>query len=164
MPGIYCLDANVLIEAWNSYYSPELCPTYWQVLERLGKANRIFLPEIVSDEITRTQDKLSEWLAVSGIRIRKNTSGSGLALSKIYRADERHQRLVDNIRGRSLADPWVIAHALETGACVVTKEKLTVELDAKRIRIPDVCRNMGVQCITDFQFLKATSVSFSCHH
>ena len=164
MPGIYCLDANVLIEAWNSYYSPELCPTYWQVLERLGKANQIFLPEIVSDEITRTQDKLSEWLAGSGIRIRKNTSGSGLALSKIYRADERHERLVDNIRGRSLADPWVIAHALETGACVVTKEKLTVEPDAKRIRIPDVCRNMGVPCITDFDFLKETSVSFSCHY
>lgn len=164
MTEIYCLDANVLIEAWNHYYSPELCPTYWHVLERLGKANRIFLPEIVSDEITRTQDQLAEWLAGSGVPIRKNTSDSGLALRKIYGTDERHQRLVDNIRGRSLADPWVIAHALETGACVVTKEKLTTEPDAKRIRIPDVCRNMGVKCITDFEFLKESAISFSCHH
>lgn len=164
MHKLYCLDANVLIEAWNSYYSPHLCPSYWDVLQKLGERNRIFLPDAVASEITKTQDELSNWLVGSSIPVRKNTSASGLALRKIYGADERHQRLVDNIRGRSLADPWVIAHALETGACVVTKEKLTAEPDAKRVRIPDVCRNMGVRCITDFDFLREADVSFSCHH
>lgn len=164
MPTLYCLDANVLIEAWNGYYSMPLCPSYWEVLQQLGKSSQIFLPDNVAEEITRTQDELSKWLAGSAIPIRKNTAGAGLALRNIYAADERHERLVDNIRGRSLADPWVIAHALETGACVVTKEKLTLESNAKRVRIPDVCRNMGVRCITDFEFLREAGVSFSCHH
>jgi predicted nucleic acid-binding protein len=164
MAELYCLDANMLIEAWNGYYSPELCPSYWEVIQDLGKRDRIFLPHDVAQEIIRTQDELSKWLAEGFIPIRKNTQGSGLALRKIYAADERHERLVDNIKGRSLADPWVIAHAIETGACVVTKEKLTSEPDSKRIRIPDVCRNMRVRCITDFQFLRELSVSFSCQY
>ncbi|MDR6805396.1 hypothetical protein J2Y45_002295 [Dyadobacter sp. BE34] len=54
----YCLDANVLIQAWNSYYSPKFCPTYWDVLNELGSAGRIFIPEAVRDEITRTDDEL----------------------------------------------------------------------------------------------------------
>ena len=134
------------------------------MLQDLGKNDRIFLPYDVAQEITKTQDELSKWLDEGSIPIRKNTQGSGLALRKIYAANERHERLVDNIKGRSLADPWVIAHAMETGACVVTKEKLTAETDSKRIRIPDVCRNMGVRCITDFQFLSESSVSFSCRY
>ncbi|MGM0531632.1 MAG: DUF4411 family protein [Bacteroidota bacterium] len=26
----YCLDANVLIQAWQKYYSPDICPGYWE--------------------------------------------------------------------------------------------------------------------------------------
>lgn len=54
----YCLDANVLIQAWNFYYSPKFCPSYWDVLNELGDAGRISIPEAVSDEITRTDDDL----------------------------------------------------------------------------------------------------------
>lgn len=43
----YCLDANVLIQAWQKYYSPKLCPDYWQVLNYLGAQNKKFIPEIV---------------------------------------------------------------------------------------------------------------------
>lgn len=164
MSQLYCLDTNVLVEAWNSYYSPQLCPSYWDVLKQLGGAGRIFLPADVAEEISRTQDALARWLDQSGILIRKNTQRVGLAIKAIYAADERHERLVDNIRGRSLADPWVIAHAMDAGACVVTKEKLTLEANAKRIRIPDVCYKMAVRCINDFDFLSEITVSFSCHH
>jgi hypothetical protein len=40
---IYCLDANVLIQAWQKYYSPKFCPDYWELLNELGKQGRIFL-------------------------------------------------------------------------------------------------------------------------
>ena len=162
MANLYCLDANVLIEAWNSYYSPRLCPTYWDMLARLGTGGRFFIPQQVAQEITRTEDKLADWLKNSRIPIRSNTESVGKALRAIYAANERHERLVDNIKGRSLADPWVIAHAMDTGATVVTKEKVTVEQNAKRVKIPDVCHTMGVPCITDFVFLEQISVSFVC--
>lgn len=39
----YCLDANVLIQAWQKYYSPVLCPDYWKILDSLGSEGRIFI-------------------------------------------------------------------------------------------------------------------------
>jgi len=59
-PQQYCLDANVLIEAWQKYYSPKFCPAYWEILNDLGKQGRLFLPKNVADEITRTEDDLAE--------------------------------------------------------------------------------------------------------
>ena len=58
----YCLDANVLIQAWQKYYSPELCPDYWDNLIALGKSERIFIPSMVYEEIVKTEDDLSAWL------------------------------------------------------------------------------------------------------
>ncbi len=33
----YCLDTNFFIEAWNKYYSPEFCRSYWDVIDDLAK-------------------------------------------------------------------------------------------------------------------------------
>lgn len=162
MAQLYCLDANVLIEAWNSYYSPRLCPSYWDMLAELGTSGRIFLPHAVGIEITRTQDALADWVKDKRIPIRANTEGAGRALRNIYAADEKHLRLVDSTKNRSVADPWVIAHAMDTGATVVTKEKATQETGSKRIRVPDVCHTMAVPCITDFAFLNEMAVRFTC--
>ena len=43
----FCLDANVLIQAWQKYYSPKICPSYWDMLNELGANNIIFMPEMV---------------------------------------------------------------------------------------------------------------------
>jgi hypothetical protein len=51
---IYCLDANVLIQAWQKYYAPEICPGYWEILNNLGKQGRIFIAEEVKNEIVVT--------------------------------------------------------------------------------------------------------------
>jgi len=59
-PQIYCLDANVLIQGWTKYYSPVLCPDYWSLLNELGNAGRIFVPEEVAKEIHKTDDNLSK--------------------------------------------------------------------------------------------------------
>jgi hypothetical protein len=157
----YCLDANVLIVPWNSYYSPKICPDYWQLPERLGHAGRVFIPQAVKDEIARTQDQLLEWLKGSGISVFPLEESVTQCLSKIFATDPAHQHLVDNIKGRSLADPWIIAHAMARKACVVTKEKKqTARTD--RIRIPNVCEKMAVRCIDDFQLIEELGIRFSC--
>ncbi|MBN9382136.1 MAG: DUF4411 family protein [Chitinophagaceae bacterium] len=157
----YCLDANVLIVPWNSYYSRKICPEYWQLLERLGHAERIFIPKAVEDEINHTEDKLAEWLKSSGIPVYPIEESVTQCISKIFDSDPTHQLLVDNIKGRSLADPWVIAHAIDQRACVVTKEKKQIAR-TDRIRIPNVCEKMDVRCIDDFQFIDEIGIRFSC--
>lgn len=158
----YCLDANVLIQAWQKYYSPRICPGYWDLLNQLGQQDRIFLPKLVFEEIIRTEDDLCNWLRASSIPVRDITEPITQRLAQIYSANILHQQLVDNTRQRSLADPWVIAHALHENACVVTKEERITAINSNRIKIPNVCDNMGVRWINDFQFIEETNIRFTC--
>ena len=159
---IYCLDANVLINGWQKYYSPKFCPDYWSLLNKLGAAGRIFIPQAVLDEILRTEDDLNAWLKKSHIPIRKIDGSVTQCLSSIYAANPIHQYLVDNTRQRSLADPWVIAHALSENACVVTKEEKVTAPGTTRIKIPNVCDNMRIRWINDFQLIEELGIQFSC--
>lgn len=158
----YCLDANVLIQAWQKYYNPKFCPDYWKILTELGKQDKIFVSELVYEEITRTEDDLSKWLKTSKIPINKITEPVTVCLQKIYSADPIHKNLVDNTKARSLADLWVIAHALHENATVVTKEEKVTALNSNRIKIPNVCDNMGIRWINDFQFIDELDIKFQC--
>jgi hypothetical protein len=157
----YCLDANVLIQGWQKYYAPRFCPDYWNVLNDLGKENRIFIPEWVFEEIVRTEDELSRWLKQSNIPVYKVDEDVILCLRRVYDADPSHVLLVDNTKQRSIADPWVIAHAINEGACVVTKEE-KVTASTKRVKIPNVCDNMNVRWINDFQLIEELNIHFNC--
>ncbi|MGE5479440.1 MAG: DUF4411 family protein [Chloroflexota bacterium] len=158
----YCLDSNVFIEGWNKYYSPQLCPDYWNVLKELGRKGKIFIPKDVYEEITSGEDELSSWLKSSKIRVSKRTGPILNCWTAILAKNPNHQRLVDNTKGRSLADPWVIAHAIVEKATVVTKEIKLLDENSKRLKIPNVCENMGVPWMDDFQFLKEVNALFSC--
>lgn len=158
----YCLDANVLIEAWRKYYSPTFCPDYWEILNELGAQQRIFLPQEVYEEITRTEDDLSKWLKVSKIPIRKTSESVIKCLQSIYASNPLHINLVDNVKGRSLADPWVIAHALDESATVVTKEEKITAINSLKVKIPNVCDNMDVRWMDDFEFVAELDIRFNC--
>lgn len=158
----YCLDANVLIQAWQKYYNPKFCKEYWNILIELGKQDKIFIPELVFEEITRTEDDLCEWLKGSEIPIQNISESVTMCLQKIYSHDPIHKNLVDNTKARSLADPWVIAHAINENATVVTKEEKVTALSTKRIKIPNVCDNMGVRWINDFEFIHELGIRFNC--
>ncbi|MDX9880907.1 MAG: DUF4411 family protein [Prolixibacteraceae bacterium] len=158
----YCLDANVLIQAWQKYYSPKFCPDYWHLLNEIGEKDKIFMSEVVYDEITRTDDELSAWLKNSKIPIRKINEPVTKCLQTIYSNNPLHKYLVDNTKSRSLADPWVIAHAIYENAIVVTKEEKVTALNSTKIKIPNVCDNMGVHWINDFQMIEELNIIFKC--
>ena len=76
--------------------SPKVCPAYWDVLNSFGVQNKIFMPDIIYEEIVRTDDELSKWLKVSGIPIRKINEKVTECLQRIYSSDPNHKFLVDN--------------------------------------------------------------------
>lgn len=158
----YCLDTNVLIQAWQKYYSPKICPDYWDLLNYLGTQNIIFIPEMVYDEIIKTDDDLSNWLKASKIPRKKIDERVVKCLQDIYSADPNHKFLVDNTKARSLADPWVIAHALRENATVVTKEEKVTALNSTKIKIPNVCEKMNVTWMNDFQLIEELGIKFRC--
>lgn len=162
MAQIYCLDANVLIQAWQKYYSPVLCPDYWDRLNELEEQGIIFIPESVNEEIVRTEDDLAAWLKNSKIPVRPVSEIVTRFMQNIFASNPNHIKLVDNVKGRSLADPWVIAHAITEVATVVTKEEKVTAANSNKIKIPNVCDNMGVRWINDFEFIAEVGMKFSC--
>jgi hypothetical protein len=158
----YCLDANFFIEAWNKYYSPNFCGDYWEVLDALGKKDIIFVPYEVSNEINKTDDELSKWLKKSNINIYQVDENVQQCLRDLFAFNPSHLKLVDNTKNRSLADPWVIAHAMKEKAVVVTKEYKVTKTDSNKIKIPNVCENMGIEWINDFQFIEELRIKFFC--
>ncbi len=159
---IFCIDTNVLIQAWQKYYSPDFCADYWVILNRLGQDGKLFIPEEVLNEIKKVEDSLSIWLKNSNIPIKIISEPVTNNVQKIFAKAEAHKYLVDNTRLRSMADPWVIAHAIHEQATVVTKEEKVTAVSSRRIKIPNVCENMGVPCIDDFEMIRRLGIRFSC--
>jgi hypothetical protein len=44
----------------------------------------------------------------------------------------------------------------------VTKEEKVTALNSNKIKIPNVCENMGVRWINDFQFIDELDIKFNC--
>lgn len=160
--NIYCLDANFFIEGWNKYYSPLLSPTYWDVINRIAEEGTIFIPKEVQKEIINQQDELAKWIKVSPIQVKSYTENVGKCLKSIYAQNPLHYNLVDNTKNRSAADPWVIAHAINENAIVVTKEYKITNPATTKIKIPNVCENMGIEWIDDFEFARRMNIKFHC--
>lgn len=154
----YILDSNVFIVAWNNYYSPDFCEGYFTSIERLGEEGRLAIPQKVYEEIKRQSDALYEWIHKSQIPVCPITEGVQKSLRKLYQKDPKHRRLADTSKNRSMADPWVIAHAMEEDAVVVTKEEEIVTPGSTKVKIPNVCRAMGVRCIHDFEFIREVNI------
>jgi len=50
-------------------------------------------------------------------------------------------------------DPWLIAKAKTLGATLVTQEA-TVVPNSKKVKVPNICAEFGVRCITTFDMLR----------
>ncbi|PRP68116.1 DUF4411 family protein [Nonlabens agnitus] len=159
---VYCIDANILIQAWQKYYSPEICPSYWEILNDLGRKGIIFIPQLVYEEIGKGEDNLFDWLKNSDIPIKKIDEEVTSCLKSIYASDSSHKYLVSSNGIHSLADPWVIAHAIKENATVVTKEIKDQFKKPTKIKIPHVCDNMNVKWIDDFEFIRNLNIKFIC--
>lgn len=152
----YCLDTNVYIEGWNRYWSYDLCPEYWDILDKLAKEGTIFSPIEVRREIEKHDDGLWDWIKPRSYFFRDIDEPVQIELRSLMAS---HGRLVDSIKQRSVADPWVIAYAKKNGSIVVTKETPSGN-DGRRIKIPDVCEALNIEWINDFELARRLGIRF----
>ena len=149
----YCLDTGVFIEPWNKYYSPKFTKGYWNILIQLAKKEIIFSPAEVKREIEKIDDGLSQW--VKGKEFFKEPNNDvQIYLKKIMKL---YPHLIDSKKGRSIADPWVIAHASIENALVVTTEQKA----PRKVKIPDVCEKENISCIGIHDFVQEMKIEFT---
>lgn len=151
----YCVDTSGWLDGWERHYPPDVFPTLWTKLDALITADEIFSSEEVYGELQKKADDLYGW-----VKDRKH-----MLIPLTEEIQERaaellgeFPRLVDTLRGRSKADPFVIATAMNFGAVVVTGEVLTGKMD--KPRIPDVCQVKGIRWITFLQMIRELKLTF----
>ena len=152
----YCIDTSSLVHAYQRSYPPDIFSLLWdKKLDELIGIGQLASPFDVLEELKQKHDKLYEWA--------KDRSDMFIEidhyqdeLSKIM-AD--FPRLVDTKKGKSGADPMVIALAESKNPSytVITEEAPGSE---KSPRIPDVCRNRGIRCINILQLFRDQKWSF----
>lgn len=127
------------------------CPKYWEILDDLGKKEIVFCPDQVKREIDKVDDALKAWLNSRPHFVRQETEEVQQYVRKIL---EAFPNLISVGANRSMADPWVIAHAIAEDAVVVSKEYIVnATQKSSRVKIPDVCRHFRVSYIDDFKFM-----------
>jgi len=164
----YALDANVFIEAHQTYYSFDICPGFWAALVRQHASKRVFSVDKVKAELMAMDDRLKEWAQ----KIVPDTFFKGTADTEVVNA---YSLMANWVQGQpqftseakaefaTVADGWVIAYAKANGLVVVTHEEYAP--DAKRkVPIPNVCVEFDVEYFNTFAMLKDLKEQFVLKH
>jgi hypothetical protein len=146
-PG-YVIDTNALIDLWRRRYPRDVFPTLWQKIEGLIKSGELIAPQEVLNELQRQHDELYLWA-------KRQKCFKGLDRDQIEcvkRILKASPSLIDEKKTVPDADPFVIALAVEKGWKVVSSENPAGA--SARKRIPDVCKDRRVPCLTLLDFFR----------
>ncbi|HUT61305.1 MAG TPA: DUF4411 family protein [Phycisphaerae bacterium] len=144
----YSIDTSAILDGWRRHYPPEAFPALWDRIHDLIEAGDLIATEEVLYELEKQDDDVYAWALANRSIFYSIDPRTQVAVSQILRD---HPRLVDTRKNRSGADPFVIALAKVQDCVVVTGEPPTNNPD--RPNIPDVCRAMGVRCISLLQLV-----------
>lgn len=153
---IFCFDTSAFLDAWTRSYPPDVFPPLWRAIEDEIAAGRIIAPEEVRVEFAKKDDSILKWAKKQRELFVDLDNAQQLTVSEIL---SRFPKLIDTRRGRSGADPFVVALAKVRGAVVVTGEN--DDGSPKSPKIPTVCTAYGVRAIKPLDFIRANRWVFS---
>lgn len=157
---LYLLDANVLIDAHNKYYASDMVPEFWDWLLHCAATGAIAMPLEIFEEVRggadAKKDLLNEWLCrdeIAELLVLQEEIDTGvLAIVMAAYAPDLNDHEIEQV-GR---DPFLITYGrVQTaGRCVVSNEVSKPSKQRANKKVPDVCRNIGVQCCDTFAMLR----------
>ena len=158
----YIIDANTLIEAANVYYTFKRVPGFWQWMAEQCTNGTIRSASMVKDEI-EFPTELVEWVAEREAEY-FFIDVSSPAIQKVFKKVANWvmaQNFGPEHKAKFLngADPWIIAATKVLNCKVVTQEK-SGGANTKKVKIPDVCAAVGVECINTFAMTDELNASF----
>lgn len=149
--ALYSIDTSSLIHAWVRAYPIDHFPSFWVSLESAIDEGRVVIAVEALNEIRRRDDDLHAWCKCHPDFCIDLDEQQQRLLGQLL---GKYPRLVDTAKGRSGADPFVIALAQSFGRTltVVTQENMGKKDSPK---IPDVCAREGVHCVDLVGLIKA---------
>ncbi|ALD14066.1 DUF4411 family protein [Clavibacter capsici] len=157
---MYVLDANVFIQSHRAHYGLDFVPAFWQWIERTFLAGQLVSIVPIRDEIAAGEDDLADWakahprLFVSMDQACAPSLGTlaGWVLDAGY-TDAASQEFL------SVADYQLVAYAHAHQSTVVTMERSEPKRRSK-VKIPDACAALSVDCTTPFDMLRQEGACF----
>lgn len=145
---VYVFDSGPLIILFKHYYLQRF-PSLWEQFDEMVNGGRITSTREVFNELEGHEDKLTNWCKAHRQVFVTPTTAELNAVREIFNV-EHFQAMIrkkERLRGKPVADPFVIARArcLENG-CVITTENNS----PNAAKIPNVCHHFKVDC-TDLE-------------
>ena len=154
----FVVDANVFIE-FARYYPDDIAPTFWpQLLER-AIAKQWLSIDRVRVEIRRKEDWISEW-ANDNAEFFMSTETNDVAREyrriQEWATRQGYTQAAQAALARA-ADGWLVAYAIAEDLRVVTNE-VAEPTRRTNVKIPDVCKTFGVDCVNMIDMLRALGI------
>lgn len=152
---MFVLDTSALIGAWARTYPPDVLPGLWDHFDDMATNGEIVAPEEVLMELADRDDDLHAWVTKRKDKlIIPTTRGVMVGARSVL---QRFPNLTKSGTGRGRADPFVIALAEELDATVVTEERGGSD---RKPRIPFVCNELGIECVSMLQVIRDQDLTF----
>jgi hypothetical protein len=162
---VYVLDTNVFVQAHRRHYAFDICPGFWDCLVHHHQTGQIVSIDRVRDEIL-AGDALETWTKLSAPSTLFATTSDASVVQNyadiVSWAQANSQFNSEAKTGfAQVADAWLCAYAKANDQhIVVTHEELSPQAK-RRVPIPNVCQQFGVDYIDPFTMLKDLKVRFS---
>lgn len=157
MKQTYCLDTSFFINSWTQYYRRDVFPSFWVEIDRLIRREVVTSCIDVYFELKRREDPLFAWAEE---RKHLFCEPDDDTVTEMLRIMQEHSNFAAAGGSGNAADPWVIAHAIQTGSIVVTDEQSAETKPTRPPKIPNVCERQRVRWTGIIDFLAANNMSF----
>lgn len=162
----YCIDANVFLTAWHTTYPPRMFPTLYRKMEPVVRDRDVIIKPIF-DEIENfsipkaknpeTEKPVRTWLpdkvGIEAAAVNAQVEQLSLELQREY-------KIGPATKGASKQDITLIAYARLNEHTVVSLESEQPNKPQKpsKYKIPLICKEQNVECITFVDFLDGCGV------
>ena len=160
----YLLDSNIFIEAENQSYPHEIFLGIWELFETYARRQIFFSLDKVYNELLKGHDFITEW-AKNNQDMFVDSGYDGVRyfdeMSKIlneHNCPKKHQQTF--LGSATVADAFIVSYAKSYKCTVVTREQATKNGFIGKVKIPDMCRELDVRCITMTELLKELKPTF----
>ncbi len=141
---MYIFDSVSLIHAYRDDFPPKgKHSNFWNWLDNIGEQEGIIIPEKVFEELSNKTDGLSKFLTKQP-NLKNEPTINCLSILPQVLSTYGELSDVDIEKLEKKADPYVISHALELNATVVSSEVSEPYKIGVNKKIPDICDTLDV--------------------
>lgn len=158
----YLLDANAYIQAKTLHYRMHVVPGFWDWLDQQFILEQVGSIRSVYEELLASDDALSDWVKQRRDHfLPVDDEATQTVFAEIAEHVVSHPTYSEPFVSTFLdgADPLLVAKAKAIGAQVVTHEA-RVGAGSKKVKVPNICDEFGVDCFNTFDLLDSLQARF----